>query len=83
MFTQITILSPTRICPITLIFTCAYTNTYLFKHLFWSKCEFIGQLLSYFQITIPGRVIRQSLLFSFFQKFTLLLNINEHNINYV
>ena len=53
------------------IFTHAYMNTYLCKHLFWSKLTIdlllvltrvIFELASFVQITIPGRVILPSLI---------------------
>ena len=67
VYTRFTIFSRTRVCPSTLISTCAYTITYLYKHLFCSKCEFIGQILSYFWTMIPGWVICQSLNFTLSQ----------------
>ena len=67
VYTRFTIFSRTQVCPLTLISTCAYKITYLYKHLFCSKCEFIGWLSSYFWITIPSWVIRQSLNFTLSQ----------------
>ena len=61
LFTQLTIISPTRVSPSTIIFTSAYTITYSHSSLCWSKGEISGRVPSYFWITIRTWVTPRSL----------------------